>query len=135
MSLHILWMNPQGLTVMRDGLLRLSLKRENFSQVAVGIYRKGIDLEGLQVMVHRFAGFPLTAQSYSQIIELFPSGGGGYLVASKLLSPSVGMVSGCALMIDYVLTITLSIASGADAIFSFLPPAWLPDWAQEMWKR
>ncbi|MBF0216404.1 MAG: APC family permease [Candidatus Omnitrophica bacterium] len=60
--------------------------------------------------------------SYSQIIEKFPMGGGGYLVASKLLSPSVGMISGCALLIDYVLTITLSIASGADAVFSFLPP-------------
>ena len=61
------------------------------------------------------------ASSYSQIVELFPSGGGGYLVASKLLSPTLGMISGCALLIDYVLTITISIASGADAIFSFLP--------------
>ena len=59
--------------------------------------------------------------SYSQIIELFPNGGGGYLVASRLLSPFVGMVSGCALMIDYVLTIAVSVASGADAVFSFLP--------------
>ena len=64
------------------------------------------------------------SRSYSQIIELFPSGGGGYLVASKLLSPTLGMISGCALLIDYVLTITLSVASGADALFSFLPPAW-----------
>jgi len=56
--------------------------------------------------------------SYSQIVELFPSGGGGYLVASKLLSPGLGMLSGCALLIDYVLTITVSIASGADAICS-----------------
>ncbi|HUJ09566.1 MAG TPA: APC family permease [Verrucomicrobiae bacterium] len=63
--------------------------------------------------------------SYSQIIELFPTGGGGYLVASKLLSPTVGMVSGCALLVDYVLTITISIASGADALFSFLPSTWL----------
>lgn len=62
--------------------------------------------------------------SYSQIIELFPHGGGGYLVASKLLSPTIGMVSGCALLVDYVLTITISIASGADAVLSFLPPAW-----------
>lgn len=59
--------------------------------------------------------------SYSQIVELFPTGGGGYLVASKLLSPAVGMVSGCALLIDYMLTITVSIASGADAVFSLLP--------------
>ena len=64
--------------------------------------------------------------SYSQIIELFPGGGGGYLVASKLLSPSAGVVSGCALMVDYVLTIALSIAAGADALFSVLPQEWLP---------
>jgi amino acid transporter len=66
----------------------------------------------------------IIAISYSQIIELFPSGGGGYLVASKLLSPATGMVSGSALLIDYALTITISIASGADAIFSFLPKQW-----------
>lgn len=62
--------------------------------------------------------------SYAQIIALFPSGGGGYLVASKLLSPAVGVVSGSALLIDYVLTIAISVASGADALFSLLPPAW-----------
>ena len=67
----------------------------------------------------------IICSSYSQIVELFPHGGGGYLVASKLLSPTLGMVSGCALLIDYVLTITVSVASGADAIFSFLPPEWL----------
>lgn len=66
----------------------------------------------------------IISASYSQIIELFPGGGGGYLVASKLLSPKVGMVSGCALLVDYVLTIAISVASGADAIFSFLPPSW-----------
>jgi amino acid transporter len=69
----------------------------------------------------------IVASSYSHIIELFPHGGGGYLVASKLLSPQMGVISGSALLIDYVLTITLSIASGADAIFSFLP-AWMLDY-------
>jgi amino acid transporter len=59
--------------------------------------------------------------SYAQIIEVFPTGGGGYLVASKLLSPTVGVVSGCALIGDYILTIALSVASGTDAIFSMLP--------------
>ncbi len=64
--------------------------------------------------------------SYSQIIEAFPGGGGGYLVASKLLSPATGAVSGCALLIDYVLTIAISVASGSDALFSMLPPALQP---------
>jgi amino acid transporter len=66
----------------------------------------------------------IISYGYSRIIEQFPSGGGGYLVASKLLGPRVGVLSGAALLVDYVLTITISIASGADAIFSFLPPAW-----------
>jgi amino acid transporter len=67
----------------------------------------------------------IISESYNQIIEQFPTGGGGYMVASQLLSPRLGMLSGCALLIDYILTITLSIASGADALFSFLPPALL----------
>jgi amino acid transporter len=62
---------------------------------------------------------------YSHIIEEFPSGGGGYLVASKLLGRRVGVVSGCALLVDYVLTITVSIAAAGDAIFGLLPAEWL----------
>jgi amino acid transporter len=63
----------------------------------------------------------IISTSYSQIIRLFPHGGVGYLVASRLISPKVGMISGCALLIDYVLTISISISSGSDAVFSFLP--------------
>ena len=68
----------------------------------------------------------LISASYSQIIELFPTGGGGYLVATKLLGPMPGIVSGSALVVDYVLTIAISVASGVEAIFSFLPPEVLP---------
>lgn len=57
---------------------------------------------------------------YSHIIEEFPSGGGGYLVASKLLGKRVGLLSGCALLVDYVMTITVSVASAGDALFSLL---------------
>ena len=66
----------------------------------------------------------LISASYSQIIELFPSGGGGYLVATKLLGPVPGVVSGSALVVDYVLTIATSVAAGVDAMFSNLPPEW-----------
>jgi amino acid transporter len=62
--------------------------------------------------------------SYSQIIELFPTGGGGYVVSTKLLGPVFGLVSGCALVVDYMLTISISISSGVEAILSFLPPAY-----------
>jgi len=59
--------------------------------------------------------------AYNQVIELFPNGGGGYKVATQLIGPHAGLVSGSALIVDYVLTISISIASGADAVFSLLP--------------
>lgn len=63
----------------------------------------------------------LISAGYSRIIEEFPRGGGGYVVASKLLGANAGVVSGAALLVDYVLTITISIAAAGDALFSFLP--------------
>ena len=68
----------------------------------------------------------IISASYAQIIELFPTGGGGYLVATKLLGSRAGLVSGSALVVDYMLTITISIASSTDAMFSFLPMALAP---------
>jgi amino acid transporter len=88
----------------------------------------------LQLGQHRFLAFHLViatiatvfliSASYMQIVELFPSGGGGYVVATKLLGPVQGVVAGSALVIDYILTISISVASGCAAIFSFLPDAW-----------
>lgn len=57
---------------------------------------------------------------YNQVIKLFPTGGGGYKVATALLGPRAGLVSGAALLVDYVLTIATSLASGVDAFFSLL---------------
>lgn len=63
----------------------------------------------------------IIALAYNQVIELFPTGGGGYKVASKLISARAGLVSGSALIVDYVLTIAISVASGVDALFSLFP--------------
>lgn len=63
----------------------------------------------------------LLAGAYTQVIELFPNGGGGYRVASTILGPRVGLISGGALLVDYVLTIAISVAAGVDALFSMLP--------------
>jgi amino acid transporter len=63
----------------------------------------------------------IISTAYNQVIELFPSGGGGYKVATKLINPYAGLVSGAALIVDYILTIAISIASGIDALFSLLP--------------
>ena len=66
----------------------------------------------------------LISTAYRRIIEEFPTGGGGYVVATKLLGERAGVLSGSALLVDYVLTITISIAAAGDALFSFLPAEW-----------
>ncbi|NPT61947.1 APC family permease [Paraburkholderia elongata] len=63
----------------------------------------------------------ILALAYTQIIALFPSGGGNYKVVSQLLGPSIGLIAGSALLVDYVLTIAVSLASGTDGLFSVLP--------------
>jgi amino acid transporter len=63
----------------------------------------------------------IISYAYSRIIEHFPHGGGGYIVATHLLGEKAGVVSGSALLVDYVMTITISIASCCDAVFSYLP--------------
>ena len=65
----------------------------------------------------------ILSASYRNIIDEFPSGGGGYVVASHFLGAKAGVVSGCALIVDYILTITVSITGGGNAIFSFLDPS------------
>lgn len=68
----------------------------------------------------------LLAAAYTQIIELFPNGGGGYRVTTTLLGEKAGLVSGGALLVDYVLTIAISVAAGVDALFSMLPFEYQP---------
>jgi amino acid transporter len=63
----------------------------------------------------------IISYAYSRIIEYFPSGGGGYIVATHTLGEKAGVLSGSALLVDYMLTITVSIVSCGDAIFSFFP--------------
>jgi amino acid transporter len=63
----------------------------------------------------------IIALAYNQVIELFPTGGGGYRVASKLVGPYLGLISGCALILDYVLTVAISVAAGVEALASLLP--------------
>jgi amino acid transporter len=66
------------------------------------------------------------ALAYNQVIELFPTGGGGYRVATQLVGPYMGLIAGCALVLDYVLTIAISIAAGVEALASLLPLGFHP---------
>ena len=81
---------------------------------------------GLYLAVATAVTVFIISLAYNQIIELFPTGGGGYRVATSLIGPYAGLAAGAALIVDYVLTIAISIASGTDALFSLLPVGWQP---------
>lgn len=59
--------------------------------------------------------------SYRQIIHAYPSGGGAYVVATKNWGPGAGLVAGGSLLVDYMLTVAVSVTSGTEAITSALP--------------
>ncbi len=59
--------------------------------------------------------------SYRQLIKAYPSGGGDYEVARKNLGEKAGLIVAAALLVDYVMTVAVSVASGVDNIISALP--------------
>ena len=59
--------------------------------------------------------------SYRQTIRAYPSGGGSYIVARENLGDFAGLIAGASLLVDYVLTVAVSIASGTAAITSAFP--------------
>ena len=61
--------------------------------------------------------------SYQQTIHAYPSGGGSYIVARANLGPTAGLIAAGALLIDYVLTVSVSVAAGVAALTSAVP--WL----------
>ncbi|WP_324273364.1 APC family permease [Blastococcus brunescens] len=59
--------------------------------------------------------------SYRQVVRAYPSGGGDYEVAMKNHGPAAGLVVGSALLVDYVLTVAVSVSAGTDNIISAFP--------------
>ncbi|GAX08637.1 amino acid permease [Secundilactobacillus silagincola] len=59
--------------------------------------------------------------SYQQIIHAYPSGGGAYVVATTNWGQPAGLVAGGSLLVDYMLTVAVSVTSGTDAIISAIP--------------
>src|SRR5260370_26506632 len=63
----------------------------------------------------------IVVTSYRQTVHAYPHGGGAYFVAKDNLGTSAGLVAAAALLVDYVLTVAVSIAPGVDAVTSAFP--------------
>jgi len=59
--------------------------------------------------------------SYQQTIKAYPTGGGSYIVASDNLGETPGLIAGAALLVDYILTVSVSVAAGVAALVSAEP--------------
>ena len=77
----------------------------------------------LPIMACILALLAIVVLSYRQTIKAYPKGGGSYIVASDNLGPIAGLIAGCALMTSYILTVSVSVAAGVDAIVSAAPGA------------
>jgi amino acid transporter len=64
----------------------------------------------------------IVASSYRQTILAYPQGGGAYIVSKDNLGRLPSLVAGAALLIDYVLTVAVSVSAGVDALTSAVPP-------------
>ena len=72
----------------------------------------------------------IVTTSYRQTIHAYPSGGGAYIVAKENLGTTPGLIAGASLLVDYVLTVSVSIAAGVAAITSMVQGtryAWLDE--------
>jgi amino acid transporter len=88
--------------------------------VGVGVLYLTLPISGVIVLL-----LAIVVVSYRQTIRAYPSGGGSYIVASDNLGMLAGLTAAGALLVDYVLTVSVSIASGVAQITSLLPE-WLP---------
>ena len=60
----------------------------------------------------------IVATSYRQTIFAYPSGGGSYIVSRENLGENPALVAGASLLVDYILTVAVSISAGVAAIIS-----------------
>lgn len=83
--------------------------------VTAGVSSMGFNIGvGIAVVVL----LAIVTLSYRQTIFHYPSGGGSYIVASDNLGPKFGLIAAAALLIDYVLTVSVSVSAGVDALVS-----------------
>ncbi|HEY3330500.1 MAG TPA: APC family permease [Capsulimonadaceae bacterium] len=64
----------------------------------------------------------IVSLSYIQIIHAYPNGGGAYPVSRENLSATASLIAGASLMVDYMLTVAVSVAAGVAAIITIYPP-------------
>jgi amino acid transporter len=113
--------NAEGLAVLSsDALSSVAYATEEILLVLVAA-GSGVLIWSLPIAVTIVVLLVLVILSYRQTIRAYPNGGGSYIVARENLGIYPGLVAGGSLMIDYILTVTVSISAGTAALTSAVP--------------
>ena len=111
----------EGLAALSlDALTSVAYGPEAIAIVLVGVGAAGIRLL-LPVSLAIIGLLSILVLSYSQVIEVYPQGGGAYAVSRENLGVAGSQLAGAALIVDYILTVAISIAAGIGALTSTFP--------------
>lgn len=113
--------NAAALAVLSsDALSSVAYATEEILLVLVAAGSSALGLS-LPIAVAIIILLGIVVLSYRQTIRAYPQGGGSYIVARENLGLYPGLVAGGSLMIDYILTVTVSISAGTAALTSAIP--------------
>jgi len=122
--------NAAGLAVLSsDALSSVAYATEEILLVLIAA-GSGALVWSLPIGITIVALLAVVILSYRQTIKAYPQGGGSYIVARENLGLYPGLIAGASLMIDYILTVTVSISAGTAALTSAFP--WLQNYTVEL---
>jgi len=81
----------------------------------------GLEIANIGIAIAIIALLAIVAFSYRQTIKHYPTGGGSYIVAKDHLGVNAGLIAAAALLLDYILTVSVSISAGVNAITTGFP--------------
>ena len=101
--------------------LSMALQHGAGAAMAVGIVGHGIFGLSIPVALGIVGLLIILASSYRQTIKAYPGGGGAYIVAKDNLGEMPALIAGSSLLVDYILTVAVSVSSGIAAITAAMP--------------
>ncbi|HEY7123464.1 MAG TPA: APC family permease [Ktedonobacterales bacterium] len=120
-SIHERLNKLKGLAVLSSDAISSSAYGTEASLAILVVAGAGALAVNLGIALVIISLLAIVALSYRQTIFAYPNGGGSYIVAKDNLGVTPGLVAAASLLIDYVLTVSVSISAGVDAITSAVP--------------
>src|SRR5712691_11843435 len=121
LALHERLSRVTGLAVLSSDALSSVAYATDFILATLVVAGVGAFVYAIPISLVIAALLAIVAFSYRQTIHAYPTGGGAYIVAKENISQGAGLVAAASLLVDYTLTVSVSISAGVLAITSAAP--------------